>query len=427
MVPTRTLNPAWSPDSKWVAYASAPELALPRDLRRATSRRARRSRSPTASPTRCGRRGTRAASICGSSRRPTSACKSQWLDMTSYDHDENFGLYLGGAEEGRAEPAAAGERRGHGRRRRRPAAAAAVAAAAPVRRRARSGAADAAAHRAARAGRRVHDRFRRTRSSASSRCPACPSGSTRNCSAGVAGTVYFLEAAAGGGGRGGAGGGGGTLHRYSPARSPRRAVRHRRRRLRRERRRPQAALSRRRRRWRRRRPRRRRRGSRPRRSSSSTPTATPPQAGQGRLDATLRMYLDPKEEFKQIFNEGWRNQRDYLYVPNMHGADWPKMKEMYGALLPYVKHRADLNYLLDMMGAEIAIGHSYVRGGDMPDVPAVARRPARRRLRDRQRPLQDHADLRQRELESRSARAARRARRRRLASATTSSRSTASS
>ncbi len=81
------------------------------------------------------------------------------------------------------------------------------------------------------------------------------------------------------------------------------------------------------------------------------------------------MYLQPKEEFRQIFNEGWRNQRDYLYVPNMHGSDWPKMKEMYGALLPSVNHRADLNYLLDNMGSEIAIGHSYVRGGDMPDVP----------------------------------------------------------
>jgi len=97
--------------------------------------------------------------------------------------------------------------------------------------------------------------------------------------------------------------------------------------------------------------------------------ANPPQAGQGRLNATLRMYLEPKEEFKQIFNEGWRNQRDYLYVPNTHGSDWPKMKDMYGQLLPYVNHRADLNYLLDNMGAEIAIGHSYVRGGDMPEVP----------------------------------------------------------
>ena len=76
-----------------------------------------------------------------------------------------------------------------------------------------------------------------------------------------------------------------------------------------------------------------------------------PQAGAGRLNATLRMYLEPKEEFKQIFREGWRNQRDYLYVPNMHGADWFKMAEMYGEILPYVNHRADLNYLLDNMGA----------------------------------------------------------------------------
>jgi tricorn protease len=82
------------------------------------------------------------------------------------------------------------------------------------------------------------------------------------------------------------------------------------------------------------------------------------------------MSLDPKEEFAQIFNEGWRNQRDYLYVPNTHGSDWPKMKAMYGQFLPSVMHRADLNYLLDMMGAEIAIGHSYVRGGDMPTVPS---------------------------------------------------------
>jgi tricorn protease len=45
------------------------------------------------------------------------------------------------------------------------------------------------------------------------------------------------------------------------------------------------------------------------------------------------------------------------------------MKEMYGQFLPYVNHRADLNYLLDLMGSEIAIGHSYVRGGDLPSIP----------------------------------------------------------
>ncbi len=94
-----------------------------------------------------------------------------------------------------------------------------------------------------------------------------------------------------------------------------------------------------------------------------------PAAGQGRIDVNLRMHLDPKAEFTQIFNEGWRLQRDYLYVPNMQGTNWPRMKEMYGAMLPHIAHRADLNYLLDNMGAEIAIGHSYVRGGAMPEVP----------------------------------------------------------
>src|SRR5262249_20066868 len=98
---------------------------------------------------------------------------------------------------------------------------------------------------------------------------------------------------------------------------------------------------------------------------------TPPDAGKGKLQVSLSMWLDPQAEFAPIFHEGWRDERDYLYRPNMHPADWPKMKAWYGQFLPYVRHRADLNYLLDMMGAEIAIGHSYVRGGDMPDVPAV--------------------------------------------------------
>ncbi len=94
-----------------------------------------------------------------------------------------------------------------------------------------------------------------------------------------------------------------------------------------------------------------------------------PAAGTGRLNATLRAYIDPRDEFRQIFNEGWRNERNNLYVQNMHGSDWPAMKQMYEPLLAHVMHRADLNYLMDMMGAEIAIGHSYVRGGDIPEVP----------------------------------------------------------
>ncbi len=94
-----------------------------------------------------------------------------------------------------------------------------------------------------------------------------------------------------------------------------------------------------------------------------------PQAGAGRLNVALRAQIDPKQEFRQIFNEGWRNQRNNFYVRNLHGTDWPAMKKMYEPLLPFAMHRAELNYLIDMMGAELAIGHSYVRGGEMPEVP----------------------------------------------------------
>ena len=96
---------------------------------------------------------------------------------------------------------------------------------------------------------------------------------------------------------------------------------------------------------------------------------TVPAPGSGRLAVTLRAYIDPREEFRQIFNEGWRNQRNNFYVKNLHGTDWAAVKTMYEPLLAHVNHRADLNYLIDNMGAETAIGHSYVRGGDLPDVP----------------------------------------------------------
>jgi tricorn protease len=95
----------------------------------------------------------------------------------------------------------------------------------------------------------------------------------------------------------------------------------------------------------------------------------PPAVGAGRLAVTLRTLVDPRAEFRQIFHEGWRNQRNNLYVRNLHGSDWASVKTMYEPLLAHVNHRADLNYLLDNMGAELAIGHSYVRGGDLPEVP----------------------------------------------------------
>lgn len=82
----------------------------------------------------------------------------------------------------------------------------------------------------------------------------------------------------------------------------------------------------------------------------------------------LKMLLNRSEEWKQIFEEAWRYERDYFYDPGMHGRDWNAVYEKYAPLIPWVKHRADLNYILDQMNGELSVGHSFVGGGDFPEV-----------------------------------------------------------
>lgn len=95
-----------------------------------------------------------------------------------------------------------------------------------------------------------------------------------------------------------------------------------------------------------------------------------PDQGQLATDE-LRMRVDPRAEWGQIFREAWRFQRDYLYVDNVHGADWPGVREMYEPWVEHVRHRSDLTYLLDILGGEVSVGHSFTGGGDEPDVEEV--------------------------------------------------------
>jgi tricorn protease len=70
-------------------------------------------------------------------------------------------------------------------------------------------------------------------------------------------------------------------------------------------------------------------------------------------------------EYLQIFDEVWRRYRDHFYVPNMHGYDWVALRDRYRPLVANVAHRADLNYLIGEMIAELNVGHAYIAGGDM--------------------------------------------------------------
>jgi tricorn protease len=82
--------------------------------------------------------------------------------------------------------------------------------------------------------------------------------------------------------------------------------------------------------------------------------------------STANLMVDrvPQQEWTEIFNEVWRRYRDFFYVKNMHGYDWNGLRQQYGALVPYVAHRSDLNYVLGEMVSELSVSHAYIEGGD---------------------------------------------------------------
>ncbi len=102
-------------------------------------------------------------------------------------------------------------------------------------------------------------------------------------------------------------------------------------------------------------------------------TAAPPKrVGDGRLNVgEIQAVVDSREEWKQMFREGWRIQRDFFWDPEMGGRDWAALGKRYEALLPYVAHRSDLSYILGELVAELETSHAYVQGGDVPQRPQV--------------------------------------------------------
>jgi len=97
-----------------------------------------------------------------------------------------------------------------------------------------------------------------------------------------------------------------------------------------------------------------------------------PSKGERQIDIShIQSMINPALEWRQIFKEAWRIYRDYLYVANFNGADWDKVYERYEPFIDYIKSREDLNYLLGMMEGEVSTGHTFVKGGDMPDIPQV--------------------------------------------------------
>lgn len=95
------------------------------------------------------------------------------------------------------------------------------------------------------------------------------------------------------------------------------------------------------------------------------------EKGEGKKAATfggLRLRVEPKAEWKQIFWDAWRHLRDYFYVPNMHGVDWKAIGAKYAAMLPSVRSRDEVDELIRWMQAELGSSHEYLQPGDSQDI-----------------------------------------------------------
>jgi tricorn protease len=102
---------------------------------------------------------------------------------------------------------------------------------------------------------------------------------------------------------------------------------------------------------------------------SGAPPA-PPSAGGGSDKAMptqdIKIRVKPLEEWRQMYREAWRIEREFFYDPNLHGLDLEKAQKKYAPFGEAVASRMDLNYLLAEMLGEITVGHLGVGGGDIP-------------------------------------------------------------
>ncbi len=82
--------------------------------------------------------------------------------------------------------------------------------------------------------------------------------------------------------------------------------------------------------------------------------------------SNMKVKVDKAQEWAQIFNESWRQMRDFFYDPGMHGVDWDKIHKKYYPLVEFAMHRSDLTYIIGEMVGELNVGHAYVNNGQRP-------------------------------------------------------------
>jgi tricorn protease len=86
----------------------------------------------------------------------------------------------------------------------------------------------------------------------------------------------------------------------------------------------------------------------------------------------MMVSIDPRVEWGEVFTEAWRIMRDFFYVPNMHGVDWPGMRARYGKMLDDCVSREDVTFVIKEMISELNVGHAYYWASDPDKGPSVS-------------------------------------------------------
>jgi len=102
-------------------------------------------------------------------------------------------------------------------------------------------------------------------------------------------------------------------------------------------------------------------------------TDAPPKPGAGKLKtADMQVWVVPREEWRQMYREVWRIERDFFYDPHFHGLDIALAEQRFAPYLDGIASRDDLNFLFRKMLSYLSVGHMFVRGGAQPEMQKVS-------------------------------------------------------
>jgi tricorn protease len=106
-------------------------------------------------------------------------------------------------------------------------------------------------------------------------------------------------------------------------------------------------------------------------NAPAAPVPVPPPTGGQLSTANIEVKISPLAEWKQMYHEAWRMERDFFYDGGYHGLDLAAAEKRYEPFVEGIASRNDLNYLFAEMLGNLAVSHLGVGGGDQPDVKRV--------------------------------------------------------